>query len=67
MSYFPKNEDEISLIKFIAKYQYLNVRDAKYFFNNSRYYRNRIKNLIDKQFLRKCKWTLVLGKVGIHM
>ncbi len=66
MSYFPTNEEEISLIKFIAKYQYLNVKDAKYFFNSSRYYRNRIKNLIDKNFLRKIKWILVLGKSGIQ-
>ncbi len=66
MSYFPTNENEISLIKFIAKYQYLNVSDAKYFFNSSRYYRNRIKNLIDKNFLRKIKWMLVLGKSGIQ-
>lgn len=66
MSYFPTNKEEISLIKFIAKYQYLNVSDAKYFFNSSRYYRNRIKNLIDKNFLRKIKWVLVLGKSGIQ-
>ena len=66
MSYFPTNEDEISLIKFIAKYQYLNVSDAKYFFNSSRYYRNRIKNLIDKDFLRKIRWMLVLGGSGIQ-
>lgn len=66
MSYFPINEEEISLIKFIAKYQYLNVKDAKYFFNSSRYYRNRIKNLIDKRFLRKIKWTLVLGQSGMQ-
>lgn len=66
MSYFPKNEDEISLIKFIAKYQCLNVSDVKYFFNSSRYYRNRIKTLIDKNFLRKIKWVLVLGKSGIQ-
>ncbi len=66
MSYFPINEEEISLIKFIAKYQYLNVEDAKYFFNSSRYYRNRIKNLIDKRFLRKIKWTLVLGQSGMQ-
>ena len=66
MSYFPVNDDEISLIKFIAKYQYLNVKDAKYFFNSSRYYRNRIKDLIDKKFLRKIKWILVLGKSGIQ-
>lgn len=66
MSYFPTNEDEIALIKFIAKYQYLNVKDAKYFFNGSRYYRNRIKNLINKNFLRKIRWMLVLGKSGIQ-
>ena len=66
MSYFPTNEEEISLIKFISKYQYLNVSDAKYFFNSSRYYRNRIKNLIDKDFLRKIRWMLVLGKSGIQ-
>lgn len=66
VSYFPINEDEISLIKFIAKYQYLNVNDAKYFFNSSRYYRNRIKTLIDNKFLRKIKWLLVLGKSGIQ-
>ena len=66
MSYFPINEEKISLIKFIAKYQYLNVEDAKYFFNSSRYYRNRIKNLIDKRFLRKIKWTLVLGQSGMQ-
>ena len=66
MSYFLTNEDEISLIKFIAKYQCLNVNDTKYFFNSSRYYRNRIKALIDKNFLRKIKWVLVLGKSGIQ-
>lgn len=66
MSYFPTNKEEIFLIKFIAKYQYLNVSDAKYFFNSSRYYRNRIKNLIDKNFLRKIRWMLVLGKSGIQ-
>lgn len=66
LSYFSINNDEISLIKFIAKYQYLKVKDAKYFFNSSRYYRNRIKNLIDKKFLRKIKWTLVLGRSGIQ-
>lgn len=66
LNYFPINEDELSLVKFIAKYQYLNVKDAKYFFNSNRYYRNRIKNLIDKKFLRKIKWTLVLGQSGIQ-
>ena len=65
MRFFPDNE-EISLIKFIAEYQYINVRDAKYFFKSSRYYRNRIKNLIDKDILRKIKWSLALGETGIE-
>ena len=46
MRFFPDNEEEISLIKFIAEYQYINVRDEKYFFKSSRYYRNKIKNLL---------------------
>ena len=50
LNYFLKDKEEISLIKFIAKYQCLNVNSAKYFFSSSRYYRNRIKNLIDKNF-----------------
>ena len=66
LNYFLKDKEEISLIKFIAKYQCLNVNSAKYFFSSSRYYRNRIKNLIDKNFLRKIKWILVLGKSGIQ-
>ena len=47
MNYFLKDKEEISLIKFIAKYQCLNVNSAKYFFSSSRYYRNRIKNTIE--------------------
>lgn len=66
MRFFPDNEEEISLIKFIAEYQYINVRDAKYFFKSSRYYRNRIKNLINKDILRKIKWSLALGETGIE-
>ncbi len=36
MRKFINSEEEISLIKFIAEYQYINVRDAKYFFKSSR-------------------------------
>lgn len=66
MRKFINNEEEISLIKFIAEYQYMNVRDAKYFFKSSRYYRNRIRNLIEKDILKKEKWCLALGKLGIQ-
>lgn len=64
MRKFINSEEEISLIKFIAEYQYMNVRDAKYFFKSSRYYRNRIRNLIEKDILKKEKWCLALGKIG---
>lgn len=66
MRKFINSEEEISLIKFIAEYQYINVRDAKYFFKSSRYYRNRIRNLIEKDILKKEKWCLALGKTGIQ-
>ena len=66
MNYFPNNDEEISLIKFIAQYQYLNISDAKYFFKTKKYYRNRINNLISKRFIRKIKSNLVLEKLGIE-
>lgn len=66
MNYFPNGDEEISLIKFIAKFQYLNVSDAKYFFSSKKYYRNRINNLISKRLLKKNKLTLVLDELGIE-
>lgn len=65
MNYLPNGDEEISLIKFIAEYQYLNVSDAQYFFKSRSYYRKRIKNLIDKNILWKIKWNLTLGDLGI--
>lgn len=61
---FPNNNEEIELIKFIAKYQYLNVNDAKYFFSSKTYYLKRITNLIKKRYIRKVKANLVLDKLG---
>ena len=66
MNYFPKGDEEVSLVKFIAKYQYLRVSDAEYFFKTNKYYKNRIKSLIDKKILRRIKWNLVLGDFGIE-
>lgn len=66
MNYFPNNNEEISLIKFIAKYQYLNIKDVPYFFSAKRYSRNRIRSLIDKKLLRKSKQSLVLDNFGIE-
>lgn len=66
MNYFPNGDEEKLLLKFIAQYQYLRIQDAKYFFNSTRYYRTRISNLVDKQFLRKIKLNLVLDELGIQ-
>lgn len=66
MNYFPNSPEEIEVLKFIAKYQYLHVTDASSFFNSKGYYRRRIYNLIDKNFLKRIKWNLVLGDLGIE-
>ena len=66
MNYFPNGEEEISLIKFLAKYQYLKTSDAKYFFSSKKYYRNRVNNLISKKFLKKVKLNLMLDELGIE-
>ncbi len=66
MIYFPNGDEEIGLIKFIARYQYLHIQDAKCFFSSNRYYRNRIKNLIDKRFIKKVNSFLVLDEIGIE-
>lgn len=66
MNYFPNGSDEISLIKFIAKYQYLNVNDAKYFFSSQKYYRVRVSKLIQKEYLNRSKLVLTLSVHGIE-
>lgn len=66
MNYFPNGDEEINLIKFISKYQYLNVNDAKYFFSSKKYYKQRISNLVNKKLLRRIKLNLVLDELGIE-
>ena len=66
MNYFPNGDEEISLIKFIAKFQYLSVNDTKYFFSTQKYYRKRITSLVQKKYLRRTKSTLVLDELGIE-
>lgn len=63
---FPNSSEEINLIKFIAKYQYLSVLDVKYFFSSKHYYSKRITNLVKKGFLRRTHLTLVLAELGIE-
>ena len=66
MSYFLNSDEEINLIKFIAKYQYLSVNDTKYFFSSGSYFKKRITKLIQKGFLKRTRLKLVLGKLGIE-
>lgn len=66
MNYFPNGDEEIDLIKFIAKYQYLKISNSKYFFSSKKYYRNRVSNLVSKRFLKKIKSNLVLDELGIE-
>ena len=66
MNYFPNGQEEISLIKFISDFEYLDINDAKYFFTTQKYYRKRITNLVKKKYLKRTKNTLVLGELGIE-
>ncbi len=66
MSNFPNGYEEISLIKFISKYQYLNSKDTKYFFSTQKYYKKRISNLISKKYIKRIKSNLVLTELGIE-
>ena len=63
MNFFPNCEEEISLLKHIACYQYLNVNDEKYFFKTERYYKQRIRNLIKKKFIKRVKLNLILDEL----
>ena len=64
MIYFPNGNEEISLLKFIGKYQYLNRNDIKYFFSTSSYYRKRISNLITGKYIRRKGTNYVMTKNG---
>ena len=53
------NKEEQELVKFIGKYQYLEMKDIK-----STYYRVRINKLIQNRVLRKYKHYLALSTNG---
>ena len=63
---FLKNENEIRLVKFIGRYQYLSSKDVKYFFNDTAYYQKRITRLIKNNVLRRYNKYLVLGENGYN-
>lgn len=67
MSNFPNGDEEISLIEFISKYQYLDVKDVKYFFSSQKYYKKRITNLVAKKYLKRTtSHHLILDRLGIE-
>lgn len=66
MDYFP-NDEELSLLKFIAKYQYLKSSDVSYFFNTKRYYQARITRLTNAHYIIRNKGYLTLDKKGIKL
>lgn len=66
MNYFPNGDEEISLLRFVAAFEYINEKDTKYFFNSRNYYRKRIASLVEKRYLRKIKSNFVLDEMGIE-
>lgn len=64
MNNLPNGDEEISLIKFLAKYQYLKTSDVPYFFNSKKYYRRRITTLIEKKIIKRSNSTLTLASQG---
>ena len=65
MCYYPNNAEEIALLSFIGKFQYLPVNDTKYFFSSEKYYRARITKLVQKKCLKRITLKLVLDESGI--
>lgn len=66
LNFFPNGDEEITLIKFISQYQYLNINDVKYFFKTIDYYKKRIRHLVNKKFIKRNKTCLVLDELGIE-
>ena len=65
MNYFPSSNEEIALLKFIAKYQYINTNNVQYFFKSKTYYKKRIAHLVEIKYIKRIKYDLVLDEVGI--
>ena len=63
---FPINEDEMNLVKFIGRYQYLSIQDIKFFFKDTSYYKKRITRLVKNNIVRRYKKHLILAENGKH-
>lgn len=58
------NSKDLELIKFLSKYKMLKVEDASLIYNTKRYYRQRVNNLINKEYIKRYKSYVVIDKKG---
>ena len=59
-----KLEDKI-LIEFLSKYRIMSIMDAKSIYKTEWYYRKRINNLVEEEYIKKYKYYyIMLGKNG---
>lgn len=57
-------DKDLEIILFVNKYKYVKVSDFKYLYDNKQYYKNKVKQLLKDEYLRKIKWYVVLGRKG---
>ena len=57
-------KEDIEILKFLSKYKMLKVEDGSLIYKTKRYYRQRINNLIAKEYVKRNKSYIILGKKG---
>lgn len=64
LDYYPKSEEDISFIKFLAKYQYADVNDLQYLFSSKKYYKTKITKLSQNNIVSRLDHHIILSKNG---
>ena len=64
MNYNIRNDEDILFLMFLGKYQYAYIKDLKYIFGSSDYYRKRIRRLIQNKIIIRTKNHIILSKKG---
>ncbi len=57
-------KEDIEILKFLSKYKMLKVEDGSLIYKTKRYYRERINKLISKEYVKRNKSYIILGKEG---
>ncbi len=57
-------KEDLNLLKFLSKYKMLKIEDGRYIYKTKRYYRQKINNLIDKNYIKKYKNYVLISKNG---